>query len=566
MLAALLWLLLPAKLAAHGTATSPAPLTETCRLAAPAALPLADALRALARCTKPVSHAADGTLWLAYATPPQVRADANQVWRLAIDNHRVEQLDLWVLTADGGMARLRYDPTAPTREWASGNYFAVPFHAETRVIAIVMRSQGAIGVSLTRPPWMMPARLYAAHDRNMALGYGIAVGMLLLTILFHASLFFAIRRRFQLIYCGHVALLFVYALCYSNGIRIVMPELTASGVSRLLGFAMAMATATGISFVVEFLGPAGLPTWLRRWSRVATIGSAFAALSYALTPSPWIATVFYAGNAAALNTLFTTIAILGVGCYRRIPSAVPLAIGWAMPIMVSMLYPLRALGLLPDLVIPDGLMMAATTIECLILSIPVTARIKALRVEHERAQERHLVLERQAQTDVLTGLANRRGFREAIGRVSPGLGPHASLGVLVIDIDHFKRVNDRYGHGTGDAILQHVAAFVARVAGGGAIVARYGGEEFVVALTGHDLVRATTIAERIRVAIGASFDPDSPLPAVTVSIGVAAGPATAVESLVAEADRALYRAKEAGRNRVMRAGAGGSGRALSDAA
>ena len=79
-------------------------------------------------------------------------------------------------------------------------------------------------------------------------------------------------------------------------------------------------------------------------------------------------------------------------------------------------------------------------------------------------------------------------------------------------------------------------------------------------------MRATTIAERIRVAIGASFDPDSPLPAVTVSIGVAAGPATAVESLVAEADRALYRAKEAGRNRVMRAGAGGSGRALSDAA
>jgi diguanylate cyclase (GGDEF)-like protein len=147
-----------------------------------------------------------------------------------------------------------------------------------------------------------------------------------------------------------------------------------------------------------------------------------------------------------------------------------------------------------------------------------------------------------------------------------GLGPGAALGVLVIDIDHFKRVNDRYGHGTGDAILQHVAAFVARVAGSGAIVARYGGEEFVVALPNHDLHRASTIAERVRVAVGASFDADSPLPAVTVSIGVAAGPASAVEALVAEADRALYRAKEAGRNRVMRAGVAAPARTLSDAA
>lgn len=566
LLVMLLWLLAPARVAAHGTATSPARLTESCRLATPAELAPAAAIRALARCAHPATRGADGTLWVAYRTPPEVRADGDQVWRLAIDNHRATRLDLWVITAGGPAQHLSYDPTAPDREWASGNYFSLVFRTDARVLAIVMRSEAAIGVSLTRSPWILSARLFAAHDRDMALGYGIAVGMLALTILFHASLFFAIRRRFQLIYCGHIALLFAYALCYSSGIRIVMPELSASGVSRLLGFAMAMATATGISFVVEFFGPAALPRWLRRWARVAVLGSAFAALSYAATPSPWVAAVFYIGNAAALNTMFATSAILAVGCLTRVPSAAPLAIGWAMPIFVSMLYPLRALGLLPDLAIPDGLMLAATTVECLILSIPVTARIKTLRVEHERAQERHLVLERQAQTDVLTGLANRRGFRDAIGRATAGIGPGASLGVLVIDIDHFKRVNDRYGHGTGDAILQHVASFVARVAGGGAIVARYGGEEFVVALTGHDLVRASTIAERIRVAIGASFDPDSPLPAVTVSIGVAAGPAVAVEALVAEADRALYRAKEAGRNRVMRAGASVSARALSDAA
>lgn len=565
LLAVLFLLLTPTRLPAHATAHAPARLIETCRLAAPADAAVPAVFDRLARCNSPAPRNADGVMWIAYAVPAEARADADQVWRLAIDNHRTDAVDVWVLMSNGRAKQLHYNPTAPDREWASGNYFTMPFMATGTVEAVVVRDEGLVGVSLTRTPWLMPAREYAAYDRNLALGYGIAVGMLALTILFHANLFFAIRRRFQLIYCAHVTLLFVYALCYSNGIRLVLPELTAAGVSRVLGAAMAFATATGISFVVEFLGPGALPPWMRRWARLATIGSLLAGIGYATAPDAWTTTIFIAGNAAALNTLLTTIAILVTGCVHRNPSAVALAIGWAMPILVSLLYPLRALGILTDLVIPDGLMMAATTLECLVLSLPVTARIRMLRVEHERAQERHLVLERQAQTDALTGLANRRGFREAITRATASLPASASLGLLVIDIDHFKRVNDRYGHATGDAILQHVAAYVARVAGAGAIVARYGGEEFVVALASHSLPRAATIAERIRVAVGASFDPDSPLPAVTVSIGVAAGPVAAVDALVSEADRALYRAKEAGRNRVMTVPTGAS-QPLTDAA
>ncbi|HYZ48933.1 MAG TPA: GGDEF domain-containing protein, partial [Sphingomonas sp.] len=164
---------------------------------------------------------------------------------------------------------------------------------------------------------------------------------------------------------------------------------------------------------------------------------------------------------------------------------------------------------------------------------------------------RHLVLERQAQTDALTGLANRRGFMDALARATAADEGPVPLALLVIDIDHFKRVNDQHGHATGDAILQRVAAHVARVAGSGAIVSRYGGEEFVVALRGHDLVRAGTIAERIRNSIGVTFDPGSDLPSVTVSIGVAAGLSDDLEALIADADCALYQAKNDGRNRVM---------------
>jgi diguanylate cyclase (GGDEF)-like protein len=196
-------------------------------------------------------------------------------------------------------------------------------------------------------------------------------------------------------------------------------------------------------------------------------------------------------------------------------------------------------------------MMMASTLECLILSLPVAGRIRHLRVEHERAQERHVVLERQAQTDSLTGLANRRGFDEALTRAAAAQADPTPMAVLLIDIDHFKRVNDRYGHAAGDAILQHVASHVAKVAGAGAIVSRFGGEEFVVALRGYDLARAGTIAERIRKSVGVMLDATAKLPQVTVSIGVAAGHSAAMDAMLADADCALYRAKNEGRDRVI---------------
>jgi diguanylate cyclase (GGDEF)-like protein len=378
----------------------------------------------------------------------------------------------------------------------------------------------------------------------------MGVGMLALAILFHLSLFFAIRRPFQLIYCAHVAMLFVYGLCFSGIIRIVAPWVDAGGISRLVGFAMAAATATGIAFLVEFLG-ATISRPIRRWAGVAGFGSALMAVLLLLAPAAWTYPVYMVANAVVLHTILLTAVIVCIACVRNHPMAAALALGWAAPIVVSLMYPARAFGLIAPEMLPDGLMMVTMMIECLLLSLPVSSRIRDLRIEHERAHERHVVLERQAQTDALTGLANRRGFGDALMRASAAHAEPAPIAVLVIDIDHFKRVNDHHGHAAGDAILRHVAAHVARVAGSGAIVARYGGEEFVVALRGHDLMRASTIAERIRNSIGVTFGSDTDLPSVTVSIGVAAGASDEVEALLEDADCALYRAKNEGRNRVM---------------
>ncbi len=535
--------------AAPAAASVPYTLHEGCRYAAPAATDWREVSAQLKSCHNPASPNHNGTVWIVYDSLPSELVPP-KTWRLILDNHRSTAVDVWLIAADGRRQQYHYDPASPDREWSAGNYYSLLVTPEAKITSIVVRLTDAQGHTFIRPPLIARARFFAPRERDQAAIYGIGVGMLALTILFHLSLFFAIRRRFQLIYCAHAGLLLVYGLCYSGLIRLVAPGLSGSAASDLLGFTMAAATGTGVAFIVEFISH-GLPPWLKRWARASSVASLAAAIVLVAAPAGLSYPAYLAANAVAVHAILLTTGILALACWRRQPAAHWLALGWAMPITVSFMYPLRTLGLIPPGAIPDGLMMMASTLECLILSLPVAGRIRHLRVEHERAQERHVVLERQAQTDSLTGLANRRGFDEALTRAAAAQADPTPMAVLLIDIDHFKRVNDRYGHAAGDAILQHVASHVAKVAGAGAIVSRFGGAAVVGALRGYDLARAGTIAERIRKSVGVMLDATAKLPQVTVSIGVAAGHSAAMDAMLADADCALYRAKNEGRDRVI---------------
>jgi diguanylate cyclase (GGDEF)-like protein len=158
-----------------------------------------------------------------------------------------------------------------------------------------------------------------------------------------------------------------------------------------------------------------------------------------------------------------------------------------------------------------------------------------------------------AETDPLTGLLNRRGFFEATGALMTKNKPKsAPVSVLAFDLDHFKSINDRFGHDGGDAVLRMFATVVRRTMRAGDIVGRIGGEEFLAVLSG-TIVEAGIAAERVRAALEiAAVAPDSPRIPVTVSIGIAHGlPTVPIELLIARADAALYRAKANGRNRVV---------------
>ena len=176
--------------------------------------------------------------------------------------------------------------------------------------------------------------------------------------------------------------------------------------------------------------------------------------------------------------------------------------------------------------------------------------------ELERALSDNRRLEELATTDALTRLLNRRALMERLaGEVERARRFKSQLSLLVMDLDHFKAVNDQHGHLVGDEILRRIGALLTSVVRAIDVVARYGGEEFVIVLPETSSEGAVVFAERLRERIaGTSFGlvvaPDFHL---TCSVGVATFPSPHVastEALFARADEALYRAKSGGRNQV----------------
>jgi diguanylate cyclase (GGDEF)-like protein len=156
-----------------------------------------------------------------------------------------------------------------------------------------------------------------------------------------------------------------------------------------------------------------------------------------------------------------------------------------------------------------------------------------------------------AQTDALTGLLNRGAFEECLRReLAAGPAQGSILGLMLVDIDYFKQVNDEHGHLAGDDVLRRISTTLRAGIRPTDVLARFGGEEFVVLLHGAGAAQSEEVAERLRATIEALVN----LPGdvrLTASFGVAVSqPADSVHSLLVRADEALYRSKRDGRNLV----------------
>ena len=176
-----------------------------------------------------------------------------------------------------------------------------------------------------------------------------------------------------------------------------------------------------------------------------------------------------------------------------------------------------------------------------------------LRQALDHLEEQHRILHEMAMQDRLTAVYNRHYLSERIPLlISEANSSNSPLTLIVVDVDHFKRINDNFGHASGDAVLAAIAEVLRDQAGKNSLVARLGGEEFIVVLPGSDVHLGASKAEQLRTAIE-DLEP-SGLP-VTASFGVAQLRVNEVyENVFSRADSAMYEAKQEGRNRVVSAG------------
>lgn len=240
---------------------------------------------------------------------------------------------------------------------------------------------------------------------------------------------------------------------------------------------------------------------------------------------------------AVATSVFMVVAIGITGLKARQAAAGYFLLAWSVFLVGVLLYLAKSVGLLPHTWLTQYGFQIGTIFEFVLLSVALGIRVKEIRA--------------QSRTDSLTGLANRSRYDELVEQAfAQARAAGTTLGLLVIDVDHFKRVNDTHGHAVGDRVLEGVAESLRRQLPAQAVASRYGGEEFVVLVPRTDAASLMALAEALRRAIAES----SPGIPVTASVGAASTADHAFadpRGLFRAADEALYAAKRTGRDRVV---------------
>ncbi len=226
-----------------------------------------------------------------------------------------------------------------------------------------------------------------------------------------------------------------------------------------------------------------------------------------------------------------------------------LLILFAAIIGVRMLvFALQAIPLRPDGTSPSGWLR--TIFAVAFGSMPFAITVAVLSISNSQLAIR---LRQMATTDELTGLVSRRSLHQAGERLLARSGEAGCIALMMIDLDNFKSVNDRHGHGVGDDVLRHVAAVLRQSLRPDSLIVRYGGDEFCAMVAVPGEAAAFVVAERLRAAMEAApYALGEKRIAITMSVGVTVhGKGTTLRQLLDEADRRAYRAKSQGRNRVV---------------
>jgi len=485
----------------------------------------------------------------------------------------IDRMDLYLVREDGEIEHYRagdavlFDSRGRTHHNINFRFDLQP--AEQVDLYFRVETTGAVQMPLVL--WTNEA--FSASDHNERFVFGLYYGLLLCMAIFNLLIFMSTRDANYLWYVSYI--LFFGLLQFSvNGLAFehLWPEYPWWN-NRAISFFIAMGMFSVLGFSRSFLQFRENVPWLNRVIVVVMAFFPFMALAAVVYPSygPVIRITTFVASVSVLFILAGGLITL----YQGFKPARYFMIAWSALLAGMMLYTLKTFGLLPANFVTEYAIQIGSAFEAILLSLAMAARLRLLTLENQRIQaEMTLRLEQRvsertselevvnqklealSSTDGLTGLYNRRFFDERldleVGRTSRS-GP---LSLLMIDADLFKPLNDTHGHLAGDACLRRIAQVIADgVSRKADVVTRYGGEEFAVILPDTGSEGACNRAETIRQSIAEdlNFSWGDEALKVTVSIGVAtvaSGGRITADDMIGAADKALYEAKQNGRNRV----------------
>ncbi|HUX82078.1 MAG TPA: diguanylate cyclase [Halothiobacillus sp.] len=395
------------------------------------------------------------------------------------------------------------------------------------------------------PIFLMTPDQAELQSEQQSYSYGFLYGFLFALLIYNAMLYAGLRQRRYLLYAVYLGMFLLMNIAYTgHGFRWIWPDSTvwAQWSQPTL---MVLYAASGLLFGLDFLD-----------TRVHFPRLSKAVLGLIAGVGFLLALTILLGDqrdalllAFSFVCLFTVIMpILGVVSFRASVRAASYFLLAAFAAMVgAALTALAVWGIIPfnewtfraaDI----GLMLDAT-----LLALALTYQFRVGQVEKTRAEE-------LARVDPLTGVNNRRAFTDICGPVWHFAQRHnGRLSLILLDLDHFKRINDRYGHPFGDEVLRATAKILVQSIRDHDVLARWGGEEFILLLPETRLAEAAVLAERLRIAMANHVVSYQGVQlSVTASFGVAERTAKhhTLEELISTADFYLYQSKGLGRNRV----------------
>jgi diguanylate cyclase (GGDEF)-like protein len=368
-------------------------------------------------------------------------------------------------------------------------------------------------------------------------------GMLIMPLIFNAAFYRALREPFVL---WHSALTFslLMTILVSSGLSVALFDPPAMTLSWMTTAIFGMTVASGAMFTHSFVEPGLMHPLLRRLLPYCAVWAIFLSTFHAALPfvaRPIQSSVYTAAFAPVLAIFILSM----IDALRRGSRAARFqAIGYTPIVLVGLIRLVS--GVIPGFQSTDAMLLfyIGCVCEVLFTTLGVAERFVTMKRERDRARDEAELLERLSETDPLTGLLNRR----AIERQFVQLRAEGFTALAVIDIDHFKAVNDVNGHGVGDEVLKAVAS--ALQAGQTVRAYRLGGEEFVLLLRGADADIQAELRRQAIPAIVARTVTGLERP-VTASMGLTDLIGNeGFAALYERADKLLYEAKSAGRNRT----------------